>query len=158
MRSPGAARENRHLTNVLLGAWSILKGLGVTLQNALRPSVTRNYPAVRTHIFPRFRGRLVHKRDEDGRPKCTACLRCEKICPTTAIRDLTGDEKKGRERRVRTYLWAADRCLYCNLCVEDCPFDAIRLSQEYCTVGETREQTHFHLEDLLEPTKKEESP
>lgn len=157
MRNSLAACKNS-LANVLFCACSIVKGLGVTLQNALRPRVTRDYPATRTHVFPRFRGRLVHRRGEDGRPRCTACLSCEKNCPTTAIGDLSGDDKKGRERRISTYVWAADRCLYCNLCVEACPFDAICLSLEYSTVGETREQTHFHLEDLLEPAGKEGSP
>jgi NADH-quinone oxidoreductase chain I len=142
---------------IALAAWSIVKGLAVTLRNALRPSVTRDYPARRTPLHPRFRGKLGHKRAEEGRPRCTACMACQKVCPTLAIREIEGDEAKGRERRVTTYVWDASRCLFCNFCVEACPFDAIELGQEYSIVGDSREQTCFDLEDLLEPAGKGES-
>jgi NADH-quinone oxidoreductase subunit I len=78
-----------------------------------------------------------------------------KACPTLAIREITGDEGKGKDRRVKTYVWDAGRCLFCNLCVEACPFNAIKLSQEYSTVGESRGQTCFCLEELLEPAEGE---
>jgi NADH-quinone oxidoreductase subunit I len=156
MMDPVKSPNNR-LADLAIGALSIVHGLAVTLRNALRPGVTRDYPARRTYIYPRFRGRMIHKRGEDHRPKCTACLACQKACPTLAIPEIAGDEKKGRERRAKAYLWDASRCLFCNLCVDACPFDAIELGQEYSLVGESRDQMRFELEDLLEPAEDGES-
>ncbi len=51
------------LVAILTGAWSIVKGLAVTLRNAGRPRVTQDYPHHRSEINPRWRGRLQHLRD-----------------------------------------------------------------------------------------------
>ena len=90
---------------------------------------------------------------EDGRLRCTACLACQKACPTNALPSIIGDDKKGREKRAQVYVWDASRCLFCGLCVEACPFDAIRLSQEYSLVGEARADVIFDLAGLLEPER-----
>jgi len=139
------------LADMVLGTWSILQGLAVTLRNIFRPRITLNYPAVRTQVFPRFRGRMVHLRGADGRLRCTACQACQKACPTLAIPLIEGDEKKGREKRARSYVWDSLRCLFCGLCVEVCPFDAIVLGQTYTMVTESRDKTRLELAELLEP-------
>jgi len=141
------------LLAILTGAWSIVNGLAVTFRNGLRPRVTENYPAQRTTIGPRWRGRLTHLRDEEGRLKCTACLACQKACPSLAIPTIEGDDKKGRERRAKTYVWDAGRCLFCHLCVEACPFDAITLSPDYRVVTRSREELKFGLDRLLPPAE-----
>jgi NADH-quinone oxidoreductase subunit I len=146
------ARRVSLAAEVVLGAWSIIQGLSVTLWNWVRrPRVTENYPAEPARVYARFRGRLLHKRDEEGRLRCTACMACQKACPTLAIASILGDEGKGREKRAAAYVWDAGRCLFCRLCVEACPFDAIALGREYSTVGESREAVRFSLEQLLEP-------
>jgi NADH-quinone oxidoreductase subunit I len=146
------AKRHNLIVEVVAGAWSIVQGLSVTLSNwLLRPRVTENYPAKPAYTYPRFRGRLTHKRDEEGRLKCTACLACQKACPTLALPHIKGDDKKGREKRAAEYIWDGGRCLFCNLCVEACPFDAITLGGAFSTVGESRESTHRSLDEMLEP-------
>ncbi len=143
-------RRQNWLVATMVGTWRILQGLAVTLRNSARPRVTENYPARRTHIT-HWRGRLTHLRDEEGRLKCTACLACQKACPSFAIPSIEGDDKKGRERRAKTYVWDAGRCLFCHYCVEACPFGAIELSNEYSVVSTTRDGLKFGLEQLLPP-------
>jgi NADH-quinone oxidoreductase subunit I len=142
--------SGKHIADVASGATSILRGLLVTLRNAFRPRVTRDYPARPTKLAPRFRGQLVHRRGGDNRPKCTACLVCRQVCPTNAICEIEGDDKKGKERRTTAYEWDASRCLFCNLCVEACSFKAIRMGQEYRMVGDSREDMCLGLAELLE--------
>jgi len=145
----------RHwLPDIVLGSWSIVKGLAVTLRNSARPRVTLDYPAKPAPIYPRYRGRLQHLRDEEGRLKCTACLACQKACPTLALPTIAGDDKKGKEKRAKTYVWDSGRCLFCGYCVEACPFDALRMTQAYSVVGETRGELHVGLEELLEPARR----
>jgi NADH-quinone oxidoreductase subunit I len=151
-------RSRHWAADTLIGAYSILKGLAVTLRNYFRPRVTENYPAVRTEPAPRLRGRLRHLRQEDGRPRCTACLACQKACPSKALPTIEGDEKRGRERRVKTYVWDAGRCLFCGYCVAACPFDALRMSQVHSVVGESRAELQFGLEALLEPAAPQPPP
>ena len=151
-----ATKRDSYLAEIAGGAWSIAKGMAVTLRNALRPPITENYPAQRPALPPAWRGKMVHKRGEDGRPRCTACLACQKACPSLAIVEIKGDEKRGRERRATCYVWEASRCLFCNQCVEACPFNAIELGGEYSIIGERREQLRFGLEELLEPAEEGE--
>ena len=144
--------------DIVMGAWSIVKGLSVTGRNVFRPRITEDYPAQPPSPSPRLRGRLVHLRDEGGRLKCTACLACQKACPTLALPTIEGDEKKGRERRAKVYVWDAGRCLFCGYCVEACPFAALRMSQEHSVVGETRGEICRTLEQLLEPARAPQAP
>jgi NADH-quinone oxidoreductase subunit I len=146
------AKRHNLIVEVITGTWTIVQGLSVTLSNWLRrPRVTENYPAEPAYTYPRFRGRLTHKCDESGRLKCTACLACQKACPTLALPHIKGDDKKGREKRAVEYIWDGGRCLFCNLCVEACPFDAITLGGPFSIVGESRESTHRTLDEMLEP-------
>jgi NADH-quinone oxidoreductase subunit I len=148
------AKRPALLADIVLSAYSIVKGLAVTLKNGIaRPRVTENYPARPAAVSARFRGRMVHKRDESGRLKCTACLACQKACPTLAIPTIRGDEGKGRDKRAAAYVWNAERCMFCNLCVEACPFGAIALGQAYSTVQESRTGFAFDLDALLEPAR-----
>ena len=143
------------LADILRGSWSILQGLSVTGRNFFRPVITENYPAERAAPSPRLRGKLIHLRETDGRPKCTACLACQKACPSVAIPVIEGDEKKGRERRVKTYIWDAGRCLFCGYCVEACSFGAIEMSQEHSVVGATRQELCRTLAQMLEAAPRE---
>jgi NADH-quinone oxidoreductase subunit I len=42
------------------------------------------------------------------------------------------------------------RCIYCGMCEEACPVDAIELTPEYSLVGLTREEMVFDKQKLLE--------
>ena len=124
----------------------LLKGLGVTFRTMLRPAVTVQYPHVKEAPAPRARGVIALKEEN-----CTVCMLCARSCPDWCIYIEGHKEKRpprregGRERTVSVL----DRfdidyalCMYCGICVEVCPFDALFWSPEY-------EYSEPRLADLL---------
>ena len=140
------------LADVITGGASLLTGLRVTLKCWMEPKITVQYPfREKLSYSSRYRGKMLHLRDqESGRLRCTACQACAKACPASVI-TVVGDEKKGKERRAKSYQWNQPRCMFCNLCVEACPFDAIILSNETDKPAYSRAELVWELERLLEP-------
>lgn len=109
---------------------SLFQGLAITLLNWVRPKTTIVYPFRRREVSPRYRGLLMLRRDADsGELKCTACGICERTCPVGAIS--IEAEGKGKERRPVRYNIDYGRCMFCRLCVEECPFEALAATGEY---------------------------
>jgi len=145
------ATKKNIIADFISGAWSLLVGLKVTLKSWFGPKITVQYPFKEKLAYsPRYRGRMVHLREADGRPKCTACQACVKACPANVI-SVEGDDKKGRERRAKFYEWRETRCMFCNLCVEACPFDAIKLLNVTDVPAYDKADLTWQLERLLEP-------
>ncbi|MGA9162198.1 MAG: 4Fe-4S binding protein, partial [Actinomycetota bacterium] len=112
----------------------LLKGLGVTLKHALRPSITQQYPQEKPDLPPRTRGVIALKESN-----CTVCYKCSRECPDWCIYIDAHKEThepasggKGRSMKVLDR-FAIDYalCMYCGICVEVCPFDALFWSPEF---------------------------
>ncbi|MBW3536442.1 MAG: NADH-quinone oxidoreductase subunit I [Actinobacteria bacterium] len=112
-----------------------VKGLGVTLKTMLKPAVTVQYPHVKEAPPTRARGVIALKEEN-----CTVCMLCARECPVWCIY-IEGHGDKAPPRREggkpRT-VFLLDRfdidyalCMYCGICVEVCPFDALFWSPEY---------------------------
>jgi NADH-quinone oxidoreductase subunit I len=112
----------------------LLKGLGVTLKTMTRPAATRQYPHVRPQLPARTRG-VIALIEEN----CTVCMLCARECPDWCIYIDSHKEqvapKEGGRARTRNILdrFAIDfaLCMYCGICVEVCPFDALHWSPEF---------------------------
>jgi NADH-quinone oxidoreductase subunit I len=64
--------------------------------------------------------------------RCTACGICINACPNHSIDvEKMVDEAGKPERRAAKYSYNLATCMFCNLCVEVCPFAAIIMSDEY---------------------------
>ncbi len=107
----------------------LLKGLGVTLRTFLRPSVTQEYPDEKPSLPARSRGVIALKEEN-----CTVCMACARACPDWCIyieshKEVVPPKEPGARPRTRNVLdrFAIDfaLCMYCGLCVEACPFDAL---------------------------------
>ena len=124
----------------------VIKGLTVPFRTMMKPTVTVQYPHEKEEVAPRSRGVIALKEEN-----CTACMLCVRQCPDWCIY-IEGHKTKapprregGKERNVNII----DRfdidyglCMYCGICVEVCPFDAIFWSPEY-------EYSEFRIANLL---------
>jgi len=122
-----------YLAGAVRGIVSLAKGLGITFSYLFQKPITVQYPEERVALPLRFRGRLVLPVDpKTGRNRCTACMRCVRICPNHSIDiEKASDPDPAAKPRPARYLYNLGTCMFCNLCVETCPFFAIVLSDEH---------------------------
>src|SRR3954449_1212568 len=99
-----------------------------------RRSTTRQYPDVEPELPPRSRG-VIALLEEN----CTVCMLCARECPDWCIYIDSHKEEvivpgaaRARQRNV------LDRfdidfslCMYCGICIEVCPFDALHWTPEF---------------------------
>jgi NADH-quinone oxidoreductase subunit I len=112
----------------------LLQGLSVTLRTMLRPAVTQQYPHVKPDLPARTRG-VIALMEEN----CTVCYKCSRECPDWCIyidahKETHEPAGGGRARSAKVLdRFAIDYalCMYCGICVEVCPFDALFWSPEF---------------------------
>jgi NADH-quinone oxidoreductase subunit I len=118
-----------------------IKGLGVTFKTMMKPAVTVQYPHEREEPAPRARG-VIALHEEN----CTSCMLCARECPDWCIyieahKYLAPPRREGGKPRAKNMLDRFDidyaLCMYCGICVEVCPFEALFWSPEY-EYSETR--------------------
>jgi NADH-quinone oxidoreductase subunit I len=108
----------------------MLNGLRITMLNMLRGPITVQYPRQKIVLPERARWAVEMKVDEDGEHKCTACLNCQKACPDYVI-DIDVTTAEDRSKHINRWHYEIGACMMCGLCVEACPFDAIRMGHDY---------------------------
>jgi NADH-quinone oxidoreductase subunit I len=129
----------------------LLKGLGVTFKTLTRPAATRQYPHVKPDLPARSRG-VIALIEEN----CTVCMLCSRECPDWCIyidsHKETVAPKEGGRARTRNLLdrFAIDfaLCMYCGICVEVCPFDALLWSPEFEYAEPTHEALTHEMDTL----------
>ncbi len=134
---------------------SILAGMLVTLRHMFRRKDTLQYPEQQRTFGPRYRGVPALVKDQDGREKCVACYMCQWVCPPLAI-NIEADEFAADDglHQIEKYPKKFEinmlRCIYCGLCEEACPEEAIFMSKTYAVTGVSRELMIFDKEKLYE--------
>ena len=133
----------------------IARGLVQTFKYMLEKPVTFQYPEQKREVRPRFRGRHVLKRYDNGLEKCIGCSLCAAACPADAIfveASENTDEKRFSpgERYASTYEINMLRCIYCGFCEDACPTEAIVLGDNYELSFTDRRQAIYGKDMLLE--------
>ncbi len=134
----------------------LTKGLWTTFRSMFETPVTVQYPEQKRAVKPRFRGRHVLKRYENGLEKCIGCSLCAAACPADAIfveAAENTDEKRYSpgERYASTYEINMLRCIYCGYCEDACPTEAIVLGDNYELSFGGRREAIYDKDMLLEP-------
>lgn len=146
------------------GVASLLKGMSVTGKEFVTPKITERYPENREifHVPQRFRACLELVYDAEGRHKCIACGTCERVCPNGTIKlDIdtveTWDGKK--KKHLAGYNYDLGSCTFCQLCVTNCPTNALAFSNDFEQAVFTRDKLVKQLKylpDIPEPEPTEE--
>jgi len=131
-----------------LGFWestfvpAIMQGLKTTLKHVVdRKPVTQQFPEVKPELPLHYRG--VHRLNRDEH--ATACpARCITIEAQAAP-----PEWPDRDKFPKSFVLDELRCIYCGMCEEACPVDAIELTHIYDLTGESRADLMYDREKLL---------
>jgi NADH-quinone oxidoreductase subunit I len=128
----------------------LLRGLATTAAALMRPAHTAEYPDVQPDLPPRTRGVIALLQEN-----CTSCMLCARECPDWCIyidshKETVPAVDGGRARQHNVLdRFAIDfsLCMYCGICIEVCPFDALFWSPEF-------EYAEFDVRDLLHEKEK----
>ena len=122
----------QYFKNLILGAWSLVAGLGVTIRYMFKPVTTVQYPRARLPLPEAYRGHIELRRDPGQADHlCVACGECQRTCPSGVIKVQGLKQEASDHNRARYYFIDYSRCSFCGLCVEVCPKKAITFSMEY---------------------------
>ena len=123
----------------------ILKGMAVTARNFVGSYfekdrlITVQYPEERDPVPENYRNFPFLPYDGDDAEaglRCVACKICEKECPPQCIYiEKSKDKKPDYVGKPQFYPAVFDIdtsvCMSCQICVEVCPFDAIKMDTEF---------------------------
>lgn len=121
-----------------------LQALATSLKNAFRKPTTVEFPKVVRPRAERYRTTFALLYDEQGDELCIGCLQCERICPSEVIAIKAAGKKEspvtGKKRGYADdFVLDLNACIYCELCVQVCPVDAIVMTREPEVPGWSRE-------------------
>ena len=130
----------------------IAKGMALTFKHLFRRPITTQYPEERLITSRRIRGNeLIWDRE-----KCTGCATCAKSCPQGSIEIITSI---GEENNYIVEKFEVDtgHCIFCGLCVEACPYEALFMGYAYERARYRRGELILAKEGLLQSDERKPS-
>jgi NADH-quinone oxidoreductase subunit I len=97
----------------------------LTLKHVMRPPITVNYPEQQREVPARARTNLLWFEE-----RCTGCSTCAQACPDGCILVQTSPREDGTFN-IDRYEIDFRICMYCGLCTEACPYQAIQAGGRY---------------------------
>jgi formate hydrogenlyase subunit 6/NADH:ubiquinone oxidoreductase subunit I len=102
----------------------------------------------------RFRGEEFSWYEE----RCTGCASCAKYCPLGIIRIVTSPSgnlvEEGEKYNLEVFDIDIGRCMFCGLCVEACPYDAIHMGSGFEEGKYSRRDLVINKERLVNSPKR----
>ena len=134
----------------------LIIGFMTTFKHLFRKPITVNYPDQKFPMFPKYRGKQVLMRDENGLEKCVACFLCAAACPAEciyieAVENTEALRISGGERYAKVYNIDYSRCIFCGYCVEACPTDAITHGHGFEIASYNTSTLIYRKEQMLVP-------
>jgi len=120
----------------------VVRGMLVTLRHLARPPITLGYPESTREVPVRARTNLLWFEE-----RCTGCSTCAQACPDGCILVQTTPRDDGTMRSDR-YEIDFRICMYCGLCTEACPYQAIQAGGRYNDAVTAFAQMHRDREAL----------
>jgi NADH-quinone oxidoreductase subunit I len=131
-----------YFSNIWAGIGTALVGMKITWEHLWGKKVTMQYPdkyhPIRDGGMPEFtRNRLFVDMD-----LCIGCMICQRNCPVNCIEIETikvskEDPESIKPNGEKRALWVSKfnidfaKCMFCNLCTEECPTNAIYMTKEF---------------------------
>ncbi len=103
----------------------VARGMLMTLRHVFRPAITVNYPEQQREVPVRARTNLLWFEE-----RCTGCSTCAQACPDGCILVQTSPRTDGT-LQIDRYEIDFRICMYCGLCTEACPYQAIQAGGRY---------------------------
>ena len=139
---------------------AIAGGLKVTLRHAFGSlfggkTVTMEYPEQKWTVPPDYRGAPYLVKDQESKRNASRVSSANlsarqrpsasrRPVPAGQIADRPNAEKMPQEFEINFL-----RCIYCGLCQEVCPEEAIFLLKDYSLTGQSRDEMIYNKEKLL---------
>lgn len=143
---------SKYVNDLIVGGKSLIVGMGITIREFFKPTVTLQYPHESLKMTPRYRGHIELVRDpETGTHRCISCGMCQKNCPSDCI-TVKSEKREGVKGKVLTqYILNFTTCSLCGQCVENCKPNALQFSKEYNLASRRKEDFIFDLLKRLHP-------
>ena len=125
----------------------VVKGMLLTLQHVFKPPITVNYPEYERDIPVRARTNLLWFEE-----RCTGCSTCAQACPDGCILVQTSPREDGT-LEIERYEIDFRICMYCGLCTEACPYQAIQAGGRYNDAQYIFENMYRNKESLTNEAK-----
>lgn len=130
-----------------------IRALATTTKNFFRPVTTVQFPGVVRPRAERYRASFALLHDDKGDELCIGCLFCEWICPSQVIKIKPAGKREspvtGKKRGYADdFVLDMSACIFCELCVQVCPTDAIVMTREQDQPAFAREELVLTMDKL----------